>query len=91
MMVKFACMFDDPWLYWSIVTFVGSFGIWAVCWPQRFAQLARTSSSWIDSNKLLAVFDKRVELDGFVLRYTRVFGLALLMGLAVYMGLIVFL
>jgi len=90
MMVKFALMFDDPWLFWSIVIFIGSFGFWAICWPQRFAQLARSSSSWIDSNKMLAVFDTRVEVDAFILRYTRVFGVALLMGLALYMSLVVF-
>jgi hypothetical protein len=90
-MVKFALLFDDPWLFWSIVVFIGSFAIWAICWPQRFAQLARASSSWIDSSKMLAVLDKRLELDSFVLRYTRAFGVFLLIGLALYMGLVAFL
>ena len=83
-----ALIVSDPWVFWSVVTFVGSFAIWAIFWPQRFAQIAQVSSSWVDSTKLLAVLDRRIEIDQFVLRYTRAFGVALLSGLALYVGLV---
>ena len=88
-MQRFIMLVNDPWVFWSIVLFVGASGTWAILWPQRFARAAQFSSSWVDSAKLLAVLDRRIELDAFVLRNTRAFGVLLLAGLATYIGLIV--
>jgi uncharacterized membrane protein len=90
-MVRFALLFNDPWVFWSIVVFIGSFAVWAICWPQRFSSLAQSSSSWVDSSKALAVLDRRVEVDHFILRNSRTFGVVLLVGLALYVGLVTFL
>jgi hypothetical protein len=59
----------------------GALGLMAVAAPRAFQRLAQRSSKWVDSEKLLAVLDKRVDIDAYVLRYTRLFGAAVLCGL----------
>ena len=59
----------------------GLLGSIAVAMPGVFQRLARQSSQWVDAERLLAVLDKRVDIDTYILRYTRLFGAFILCGL----------
>jgi len=65
-------------LAWLAVGLVGCVGILAVVKPSLFAVVAQRSSHWVDSNKVLAQLDRRVDVDKYVLPYSRVLGVAVL-------------
>lgn len=45
---------------WSTLGVLGVIGMVAVVSPPQFAKLAAWGGRWIDSNKILQVFDKRI-------------------------------
>jgi hypothetical protein len=42
--------------------------------PRWFGRVATYTGRWIDSAKALAVFDKKVDVDQYVLRHSRILG-----------------
>jgi hypothetical protein len=58
---------------------MGVVGLLAVVNPRWFAVIVSQSNhQWIDTNKVLAPLDKRVNIDPYVLRHSRLLGLAVL-------------
>ena len=68
----------------SVTTSLAIVGLWvaatmgmvALVNPPLFRRTAKVLSRWIDTDKSLAVLDKRVDIDGHVFRHTRLFGAA---------------
>jgi hypothetical protein len=80
---------SHPLVFWTVTGLIGLFGFLAVMFPHRFTSVARSSATWVDTSHVLSVLDRRVEVDGAVLRHPRAFGLFLLTGLAVFVCLVV--
>ena len=68
---------------WGILGVVAVLGMYAIASPRHFAQLAQRGSSWVDTTKLVEKLDKRFDIDGPVLRYSRVLGVAVLAAVAI--------
>src|SRR5262245_47629607 len=64
---------------WPLLGLVLFLGAVAVVCPDTFAFFARGGGQWIDSQQLLQTLDKKVDIDEHVLRYSRVFGLAIIL------------
>jgi hypothetical protein len=58
-------------------------GLLAVVSPRWFAIVAtQGNSQWFDTTKLLAPLDKRINIDAYVLRHSRLLGVAVLAAVA---------
>jgi hypothetical protein len=57
-------------------------GLLAVLSPKHFAQLANRSSQWVETSHYLRRLDEPVNFDKHVLRYSRVFGVAVILSTA---------
>ena len=66
-------------LAWVGLGMLAAVGLLAVVSPSRFTALASRSNQWVDSDKYLRVLDKRIEIDQYVLPYSRWLGLAVLL------------
>lgn len=64
-------------------------GVIAVFLPQVFGRLATFLGRWVETRPTFAVFDTRVDIDHHVLRYTRVFGVLVLLASAFWAALLV--
>ena len=53
-------------------------GMTATLCPARFATTARFWGQWIETQPTIPVADDRVDIDEFVLRHARLFGVAVL-------------
>jgi hypothetical protein len=73
-----------PWVIgvWVLLSFCGFAGIVAVASPRWFARLSRGGSKWIDTNRVAAVLDRRIEVDQYLLPYSRWLGAAVLASVA---------
>ena len=63
-------------------------GVIAVFLPQVFGKLATFLGRWVETRPTFAMFDKRIDVDQYVLRYTRVFGALVLLASAYWASLI---
>jgi len=70
--------FNAAPVLWFALGFLGLTGLVAVVSPKRFAALATRSNTWVDTDKLFEVFDRRVDVDRIVLPFSRVLGIAVL-------------
>ena len=52
----------------------GLMGLLALLSPRWFSRIATYTGQWIDSAKALAAFDKRVDIDQYALRHSRILG-----------------
>lgn len=68
---------------WLLLVLCGAAGAVALASPRLFATLANNGSRWVDTQKLLQVLDKRIDLDAHVLPYSRVLGALVLASVAV--------
>lgn len=64
-----------PWV-WILLGVLASIGLLALISPRRFSSLAARGGDWVDTNRLLSVLDKRVDIDQHVLPFSRVLGFA---------------
>ncbi len=65
-------------LVWIFLGIVGSVGLLAILSPRRFSALAARGGHWVDTSKVLAQLDRRVDIDAYVLPFSRVLGVAML-------------
>jgi len=75
----------NQWWYvvWTLLGIVGASGLLAVLSPRRFSWLATRSSVWFESERLLKKLDRRIEIDSYVLRDCRLFGVLVVAAAAV--------
>jgi hypothetical protein len=66
-------------IVWPLVAVVLFLGAAAIVCPDTFASVARGGGQWIDSQQILQTLDKKVDIDEHVLRYSRVFGVAVVL------------
>jgi hypothetical protein len=66
-------------MIWIGLGMLAAVGLLAVISPSRFTALASRSGHWVDSEKYLRVLDKRIDVDKYVLPYSRWLGVAVLM------------
>jgi hypothetical protein len=57
-------------------------GLLALLSPKHFAQIANRSSQWVDTSNYFRRLDEPVNVDKHVLRYSRVFGAAVILSAA---------
>ena len=69
-------------LFLFLIGFAGVVAVLAILSPRLFRVLSTRSSSFIDSARFLAFFDKSVNVDGFFLRYPRALGVLVLASVA---------
>jgi hypothetical protein len=62
---------------------IGVTGLVALVSPRLFESLATSSSRWVDSQKLLSVLDKRIDIDHLVLPHCRILGALVVVSVAV--------
>ena len=62
---------------------LGLIGIIAIISPSAFQKLATRSGRWVDTNKIVQVLDKRVDIDHYVLPFSRLLGVAVIISVAV--------
>lgn len=80
-----------PW-YWATWTFLGAGGIvglLAILSPRLFSRLVAVGGVWIDIDKLARKLDRRIDLDPYILRHSRLFGGLLLGAAALLLSLLV--
>jgi hypothetical protein len=68
---------------WTTLALLGLVGLIAVISPNRFQKLATRSGQWVDTNKLAEVLDRRVDIDRYVLPFSRLLGVAVILSVAV--------
>lgn len=72
----------------ALLILIGLIGLVALVSPKLFARLAQGGSRWVDTNKALAVLDRRFDVDRYVLPFSRILGLAVLLSVAVLLYVI---
>jgi hypothetical protein len=72
-------------ILWGTLGLLGLIGVIAVFSPARFAKLATRSGRWVDTNKIVQVLDKRVDIDHYVLPFSRLLGVAVILSVGVLM------
>jgi hypothetical protein len=70
-------------ILWGTLGLLGLIGAIAVVSPTVFAKLATRSGRWVDTNKIVQVLDKRVDIDHYVLPFSRLLGVAVIASVAV--------
>lgn len=80
--VLFGASLDFQWIVWPSLAVVTALGLLATLAPAHFAQLASRGSQWVDTSKVLAFLDKPIDVDRHVLRYSRVFGVLVVLAAA---------
>ncbi len=70
-------------ILWATLVVLIGVSLIAIVSPRRFAMLATRSGRWVDTNKIVEVFDKRIDIDQYVLPFSRLLGIAVLASLAV--------
>jgi hypothetical protein len=63
----------------------GVLAVVALVSPKAFKAVAARGGQWVDSDRILGVLDKQVNVDDLVMRHCRVLGAAVLVAVA-YLG-----
>lgn len=75
MMFILAAKQISPWA-WLLICALASIGLLAMASPRHFSSLASRGSNWVDTDKLLQVLDRRIDIDESVKPFSRVLGFA---------------
>jgi hypothetical protein len=67
----------------ALLSLCGLFGLIALLSPRHFEVLARKSSRWIDSRRIVEVLDRRIDVDDYVLPHSRLLGALVLAAVSV--------
>lgn len=70
-------------IVWALLGIVGAVGLLAILSPSRFSALTRRSNRWVDTSKILATLDKQVDIDQYILPFSRALGIAVMVAVAV--------
>lgn len=62
------------WVFWGALAAAGCLGLLAMVSPPAFARVAVYGKTWIDVDQTLRKLDRTIDIDGHVLRHTRLFG-----------------
>jgi hypothetical protein len=62
----------------ALLGVLAAIGLTALASPTYFSRIARRGGEWIDTQKVVEVLDKRIDIDETVLPYSRVLGFAVL-------------
>lgn len=68
---------------WFLLASAGLLGLVALASPKTFRSLAQFGGQWLDSSKLFAHLDKRIDVDRVVLPYSRALGAAVIATVAI--------
>ncbi|HZZ28265.1 MAG TPA: hypothetical protein VFE46_09720 [Pirellulales bacterium] len=68
---------------WTTIGIIGMLGLIAVISPAFFAKVATRSARWVDTRKFTDALDKRIDIDRYVLPFSRLLGVAVLLAVAV--------
>ncbi len=82
-----AVAFWQP-LVWILLGMVATMGLIALVRPKLFALLADRSSKWVDTSKVAEMLEKPHNIDDFIFRYCRTFGVAVIVS-AVFLAFVV--
>jgi len=82
-----AVAFWQP-LVWILLGMVATMGLMALVRPNLFVYFAVRSSKWVDTSKIAEALDKPHNIDDFVFRYCRTFGVAVIVS-AVFLAFFV--
>jgi hypothetical protein len=63
---------------WAGVGILGAVGLLALSSPSRFHKLCTRSDHWVDTDKLLEPLNRRIDLDQYILPFSRILGGAVL-------------
>lgn len=74
--VVLATSLDLQWIVWPTLALVFALGLLAAFAPRKFQSIAAHGGRWIDTERVLQALDKPIDVDRHVLRYSRVFGVA---------------
>jgi hypothetical protein len=80
--VLLAALADLKWIVWPVLSGVLVLGLVATFAPGRFSRLSARGSKWFDTDKLLQILEKPIDVDSHVLRYSRVFGVVVTLAAA---------
>jgi hypothetical protein len=73
--------------FWLAIGLLTSVGLLAIVSPKRFAALSTRGNRWIDTEKLLQPLDARIDVDRYVLPFSRLLGVAVLASVAMLAAL----
>jgi len=73
--------------FWLAIGLLSSVGLLAIASPKRFASLSTRGNRWIDTEKLLQPLDARIDVDRYVLPFSRLLGIAVLASVAMLAAL----
>lgn len=69
-------------VFWLLLAVAGLPALIALVNPRLFARLDSTGNQWFDSAKVLALLDRRVDVDHLLLPFSRLLGAAAVAALA---------
>lgn len=87
--VVVASVMGFSWVVWPLIGSAAAMGLLALVFPDTFAVLAQRGGSWVDTEELVKKLDERIDIDQHILRYSRVFGLAVVAS-ALFLGYVYF-
>ena len=67
-----------------VLIFSTLFGLLALVHPRWFTRLATRGSQWIDSGPMLECFNRRFDIDRYVLPYARLFGVLVIASVGIF-------
>ena len=67
-------------LFFSLTALVG---LLALISPRSFALVVEKANCWIDTSKFFSFLEKRIDLDHYAVRHSRVTGILVLVGTAI--------
>ncbi len=73
----------QPWL-WMGIGVLAALGLLALVSPHRFSVLATRGGHWVDTDRFFAALDKRIDVDQYVLPFSRILGGAVLAAAALF-------
>jgi hypothetical protein len=69
-------------LVFAVLSLAGIVGLLAIFRPQTFVRTAAACSRWVDSERLLRIFDKRFDVDRWFLPHCRLLGLLVVLSIS---------
>ena len=68
---------------WILLALAGLVGLVALVSPKTFRSVAEFGGRWLDSEKLLAKLDRKIDVDRLVMPYSRWLGAAVVAAIAI--------